>query len=433
MIIKPFFPSNNFVGIFAISSDEPHLFYSPGTLTEKHAKEENLSLDISGVFQVASMLCASGESQVALYSKYKESPWNKVLKQYLKIFSKLGYLFSNKNNIVYFDRKCFYQSLGAHASKTKIENIAVSMLSYSNKELHSCDDDLIITQKAASKIELANNAEHYKIPIPETIACKKHDLDKEFVRNFFAKNQGRVVIKIMGLGSSNNVKNVSSVNDCLNFLKHFDGSLELILQERLDLNLYKEMAVDIVSNDKGYEIKNLREILHKDGMYAGNLYSASFELKDNYRQALDSVVSYVYSLGNLFANNCTFGVDFYVKQDEVLIGEINARWTGGLLIGMIIDNFNIRQDVYSYFSLVSIENISNYLDFNKEYLYSGEIDKEFSLIPMGFSPYVQLDNGAAKIFVWQAVIGDIDNFIIQKNKFLGEFDLCLPDNCVNSI
>ena len=63
----------------------------------------------------------------------------------------------------------------------------------------------------------------------------------------------------------------------------------------------------------------------------------------------------------------------------------------------------------AFFDMVSVLNLEEYLNFVDRHLF-GNSKHNFSIAPMGFSPYVIDIDGESKVNVWQVVVGDFEEF-----------------------
>ena len=171
------------------------------------------------------------------------------------------------------------------------------MTSGSNQRLHADASELDISRHVNSKMSLAGNAAKYGIPVPESVVCRKLELESDSIRHFFEKHQNQVILKVMGLAGSRNVTPVQSPQAALNYLAEFDDVIEVVLQQRLSFDEFTEMTVDLFVSDTEIRIDNIRKILFNDGMWVGNYINRGFELTETQQQALLKVGEYVSEQG----------------------------------------------------------------------------------------------------------------------------------------
>ena len=106
-----------------------------------------------------------------------------------------------------------------------------------------------MSQKINSKMHLARNASKVGIPVPETLVCKKSELENLNVTEFLNNYGPEVMLKVMGLSGARNVTSVDSIMSAREYLKEYSDDLELVLQRKLDHSKWTEMTVDLLISD----------------------------------------------------------------------------------------------------------------------------------------------------------------------------------------
>jgi hypothetical protein len=221
------------------------------------------------------------------------------------------------------------------------------------------------------------------------MVCRKRDLDSVEVSGFFDAHDNQVMVKLKGLAGARNVTSVAGLTECRDYVAEYPDDMEIVLQRKLDADEFTEMTVDLIVRDDGIEIANVRRILFPEGF------------------------------------NC--GIDYFVSADELLVTEINARWTGGLFPAEMIKRLNLgAQGTIAFFDMVSRDGFPRYRTFSEHTLYRGR-DETFASLPLGFSPFAMPVEGREMHPVWQMVVGDIEAFKAAKREALAPGDLPTAD------
>jgi len=187
------------------------------------------------------------------------------------------------------------------------------------------------------------------------------------------------------------------------------------LQKKLDLREFTEMTVDLFVSDKDIRIANFRQILFAGGVWVGNFVPRESKLTPEQETQLVKVGEYARShgLGDPEGNNC--GIDFFVgPKGEIIVTEINVRWTGGLFPTQAIQKINGGStDAVVCFDIVPTAEAGAYLDFVEAHL-PRRTQGPFNCISLGFSPFEQQIENVPHIFVWHLVLGDFWAFHAEK-------------------
>jgi hypothetical protein len=203
------------------------------------------------------------------------------------------------------------------------------------------------------------------------------------------------------------------------YVSEYDENMVILLQERLDLESYTEMTVDLVVSTDDIRIANTRKILFADGLWVGNLIGDSVSVTEEQAKALLHVGEYARHHGYVTDEGSNCGIDFFVGKDgSLIVTEINARWTGGLFPAHILSQIDVQgTDAVPFFDMVLIEEREAYVDFIDRHLV-GEYEGEYAMVPIGFGCFPVPINGQDYFYSWQMVIGDFDAFKHAKNKEL---------------
>ena len=115
-------------------------------------------------------------------------------------------------------------------------------------------------------------------------------------------------------------------------------------------------------------------------------------------------------------SNC--GIDYFIDGDDVIVTEINARWTGGLFPAEFLRRLNVKEPAIAFFDTVPIEQIPSLKTFQKDCLHGCSNANSFSYIPMGFCPFSMDINGTSSALFWQVVVGDFKSFVHAREQVL---------------
>ena len=83
---------------------------------------------------------------------------------------------------------------------------------------------------------------------------------------------------------------------------------------------------------------------------------------------------------------------------------------------------NSTKGAVAFFDMVSLVHLEEYLNFVDRHLFSVS-KNDFSIAPMGFSPYTLDIEGETKINVWQVVTGNFEKFKEIKNRELSKSEM----------
>ena len=129
------------------------------------------------------------------------------------------------------------------------------------------------------------------------------------------------------------------------------------------------------------------------------------------------VGAYARSHGHVAAEGINCGIDYFVSGDDVIVTEINARWTGGLFPAEFLRRLNVSRPAVAFSTWCPVPTPP------RSVISSNDIctrDWAFSYIPMGFTPFAMEIEGVERYFVWQIVEGDFSAFIQAKSAELGD-------------
>ena len=117
------------------------------------------------------------------------------------------------------------------------------------------------------------------------------------------------------------------------------------------------------------------------------------------------------------------GIDYFARKDqadptlpELVITEINARWTGGLFPAELVRRLGCENEpVVAFIDMCPPALFEAYMDFVEANIPDAQ-STPFSIAPMGFAPFEMEMDGRTFIFIWQIVIGDFEAFKTEKDR-----------------
>ena len=403
---------------FAMSADDTELHFSVDSLTPKQAEECESLKDLMGFLQAALIGVGKSTDHLMLYDAFGIGPWPERLERLAGFFTRMGLDTIPSENWHYHPKHGFYPSVAESLPDT--DTVTLYCISGSNRAIHNDDDFFRISQDLNSKVFFAENAPGFGIPVPETLVVKKKDLASAEVRDFLNKHNSQVMLKILGLSGARNVTVVNSLEDCQAYVAEFPDKLDVILQERLDLEKFTEMTADLTITPDDISIANVRKIMFAEGLWVGNLIGPDVALTDGHLETLLKVGEFARSNGFVLPEGINCGIDYFINGDEVVVTEINARWTAGLFPTEIIKMAGAGNETcVAFVDLIAADKFETYLDFIDKYLYTTS-PAEFSVIPNGFSAIPQMIEGQEFYFGWQTIAGDFEAFKAVRAKELGD-------------
>lgn len=418
-----FFPGTHYSSLYAMAGDDCSLFFDLGELTPKQQQDHRDNIELTAMLQVALACIGHDRDHLALYENYQDPELQKVLNRYHNFFTRMVDDVVPIEHFSYHPALSYYDSVAKlirdNPNLTEVANLYMS--SGSNSVIHRNEALLEMNRNVNSKKHFAENAPEFGIPVPDTLITTKAELTGETVSSFFNKHRNNIVAKLLGLAGARNVTMVDSIIECQEFVAEYEDDFVILLQQRLDLDFYSEMTVDLVVSNNDIKLSNVRKILFADGLWVGNLIGEGVALTDEQWSVLRNVGEYARQQGYVTEEGSNLGIDYFVGQDgSVIVTEINARWTGGLFPAEILRQSGTGgRDAVPFFDLVLIEKREAYVDFLDRYLL-GEYEGDFAMAPFGFGCFPINMDGQKYFYTWQAVVGDLEAFKSVKKKELGE-------------
>lgn len=422
----PFTPGQPEPTCFALYADDCLLHFDADQLTPKQRDDHEANIVLTAMLQVALTYMGQRNDHAALHDEFLKEPWADTLAFYNELFTTLFGDVIGLEHYHYFPRDGFYETLAEISLPVK--SLSLYMMSGSNLPLHQDRSAWELSKKLNSKMHFSATATAKGLPIPHTFVCKKRELAANGAQ-FFAQHPQGVMLKIQGLAGARNVTHVSTVAQAQQYLAEFDDNLDVLLQERLDTSKFTEMTVDLAISETVISITNVRKILFANGLWVGNYISDELTLSNRQREVCLQVGEYVRELGFSGPRSMNCGIDFFVRNDDIVLIEINARWTGGLFPTQLIKRLGVEHEPsVAFIDVITPDALDVYRHFVSEHAPTTSLNQHgFRLVPMGFSPFPQALDGINRIYVWQLVIGDFDAFKTHKQRYIGRNELPSAD------
>ena len=416
MQVGSFVPEQTGSALYAMAGDDCSLHHDLGSLTPKQQVDHYENQVLTCALQVALTGLGKHVDHVALAEAFSEAPWDAHLRHYNQMFQQMGLESVPASHWQYHPLDGFYESVSQTLPAVELLNLY--MWSGSNLPLHQDRFALDMSRNVNSKLHFAQHAPLAGLPVPQTQVYAKSAIAAGEADHFFEANPAGLMMKLLGLAGSRNVFKVDSTAQCLERIEEYDDEVLVLLQRVLDTGNWQEMTVDLTITPERVEISNVRQLLFAGGKWVGNYLSPELAIMDSHREMLYRVGEYARHHGYVSERGVNCGIDYFISGDNIMITEINARWTGGLFPAQYLQRLNVDQPAVAFFDMVDCKDREALEAFQSQHLYvHGAAD--FSYIPMGFTPFEMEIEGSARYFVWQIVVGDFASFVQAKARSLG--------------
>jgi len=401
--------------LYAMAGDDCSLHHDLDSLTPKQQVDHQENQILTCALQVALTGLGKANDYVALGAPFTAPAWRNLLTHYSEMFTQMGLESVPSEHWQFHPLEGYYEAIAAAMPEVDLTNLY--MVSGSNWPLHQNEEALAVSQNMNSKLHFAVHAPLADIPVPHTEVYRKEALLSGAAGAFFAKHPEGVMVKLLGLAGSRNVFAVADLGECLRQIAEYDAEIEVLLQEKLDTTRWREMTVDLTITPESISISNVRQILFAGGKWVGNFISPDLVVSDKHREVLMRVGEYARAHGYVAPEGVNCGIDYFIAGDDIIVTEINARWTGGLFPAQFISLLGVQDAAVAFFDMLPLAEMETLNHFQREYLFPGT-GRDFSYIPMGFTPFITEIDGKENYFTWQVVTGDFAAFVAAKNKIL---------------
>ena len=417
MKVGSFIPEQSASTLYAMAGDDCSLHHDLSSLTPKQQVDHQENQVLTCALQVALVGLGKNSDHVALGAPFTDPTWRELLGHYGEMFAAMGLESVPERQWQFHPLDGYYESVAASLPEVDLTNLY--MISGSNQPLHQNPGALAVSRNVNSKLHFAEHAPLAGLPVPRTEVYSKRAIRERGADRLFSDLQNGVMVKLLGLAGSRNVFAVDSVEDCLDQIAEYDDDAQILLQEKLDIGKWREMTVDLTITPQEITISNVRQILFAGGKWVGNYISPELEVPEAHRAVLMQVGAYARDHGHVAQEGINCGIDYFVSGDEVIVTEINARWTGGLFPAEFLRRLAITQPAVAFFDMVPVAQVDAVRAFQREHLFPATGDA-FAYVPMGFTPFAMEIEGAERYFVWQIVVGDFAAFVEAKRRALPE-------------
>jgi hypothetical protein len=417
MKVGSFIPEQSASTLYAMAGDDCSLHHDLSSWTPKQQVDHQENQVLTCALQVALVGLGKHIDHVALGSPFSDPAWRELLGHYSEMFAAMGLDAVPDSQWQFHPLDGYYESVAASLPEVDLTNLY--MISGSNQPLHQNPGALAVSRNVNSKLHFAEHAPLAGLPVPRTEVYSKRAIRERGADRLFSDLPNGVMVKLLGLAGSRNVFAVNSVEDCLDQIVEYDDDAQILLQEKLDIGKWREMTVDLTITPQEITISNVRQILFAGGKWVGNYISPELEVPEAHKTVLMQVGAYARDHGHVAEEGINCGIDYFVSGDEVIVTEINARWTGGLFPAEFLRHLAITQPAVAFFDMVPVAQVDAVRTFQREHLFPATGDA-FAYVPMGFTPFAMEIDGAERYFVWQIVVGDFAAFVEAKRKALTE-------------
>lgn len=410
MKVGSFFPDRPLPTLYAMAADDLPLHFDMDELTEKQKADHYEQNQLLAMLQSSLLTISKPTDWVALFDAFSRPPWNGFLRRQHEMAARAGAEMVPLDHIVYAPVETYYETIAA-GPLPDVDLLTLLMMSRSNQVLHKDQGAIERMLKLNSKFHFAENAPAFGIPTPETIVAAQPLTGDPEVEAFFRRHGNRIILKMTGQPGARSVKAVESTAEADEYLKAYRPTDPVLVQQRLQLENYEEWTADLLITEDSVTLDNVRRILVTDGLWIGNFIYADPPVTESQAAELLKVGAYARKFGFGTRTGDCLGIDYFIGPDgEVLVTEINPRWTAGLFPTQALRRVNrSRRDAVPYFELVRLDQYDAFQDFCARHL-PNESNGDFAVMPLGFSPYERDVDGEQRVFTWLIVIGDFPAF-----------------------
>lgn len=416
MKVGSFFPEQEGSVFYAMGADDCSLFFDLADLTEKQKKDHGENIALTAALQVALIALGKPIDYIGLFDRFAEPRWAQLLDRCRSQFIRAGFQIIPPEHVVFGRVDDFYDSLVGRVPDVDLVNLY--MVSGTNSALHRDPAALARSRNLNSKFHFAANAPAFGLPVPSTFVTAKSRMDeaKPFLEPLLAED-GSAMLKINGLAGARNVTVVHSLHEARAYVAEFADDTAMLFQKRLDTRRFTEMTADLRVTDTDISIANIRRILFSDGVWVGNHVPAHTELPPEQAAQLIRVGEYARAQGLSSPEGHNCGIDYFVgPEGEIIVTEINVRWTGGLFPTQAVKQLHPEGiEAVVCFDLVATAEAERYFDFIEA---SQGSDGPYECVCLGFSPFEMDLEGAPHIFVWHQTMGDFAAFQAARSAHL---------------
>jgi hypothetical protein len=403
--IGPFHQDSNRAYLYCMIGDEPLMFKRQNELNRYQRRHvSSMRFDILP-WSMSFLPISRPDDEIFLDSLFLDS--KDFLQWHQDIYTKWELDLTRNIHFAHPD-KIYRRALDA-CKEPRLTT--TTCLSYAVNDCCDVSKELAASQRANSKIELVHRAKEAGFRIPHSVILKKADLQLSRLSEHFNFPNTELLLKTDGLGGGSNVRTFSAVDDCREFTGDFEPEALFVIQEKLDRKVYTEFITDFTVYPDRIDTLATRMKLTSGNRWFGNIYSPRFVPDCKQMENLWKCITNVQSLGYHSTAGFVCGIDYFQSKNDHVITEVNARWTGGLPVQILLARLGLaNQLVYSHLDQLSAIHLEKYRRFVEKHLYmpntSMPQEGRFKILPIAFSP--QFTDGST--YIWIAVAGDYGAF-----------------------
>ncbi len=415
MRVGTFIPDQSLPVLHAMAGDDCSLHHDLTKLSSKQEIDHRENQILTCALQVALIGLSKNKDYVALAKQFNLPQWSETLQHYVAMFRKMGLETVPETHYLFEELDFLYERVAN--SLPPVDLVNLYMISGSNRVLHRDPHAFEVSRNVNSKLHFARHAPQAGIPVPRTEIYKKHEIISGKADDFFSQFPEGLMIKLLGLAGARNVFRGKNVEASKRLIHEYDPNEDVLLQEILNDERWQEMTVDLTIKPNSINISNVRRILLASGKWVGNYLGCDLNVSDSHREVLLRVGEYARDQGYVAEEGVNCGIDYFISGDDILVTEINARWTGGLFPAEFVRMLDTKQPAIAFFDLIQADEVREVQEFQKKYLYHTD-RQAFSYVPMGFTPFITPLEEKKCFFVWQLVLGDFALFVEKSGEVL---------------
>ena len=413
-----FFPNRPLPTVHAMAADDLPLHFDMEELTEKQKRDHFEQNQLLAMLQIALLSISKPEDYVALFDAFNEEPWRGFLAKHHDLMTRTGMSMVPMDHLLFAPVDSYYETIAEGLPPVELVNFL--MMSRSNEVIHQDQAAIDRMLKLNSKFHFAEHAPAFGIPIPETLIATQPLAGNAEAEQVFARHDNQIILKMTGQPGARNVAAVNSIDEAETFLEAYRTDDPVLVQQRLPLDQYAEWTADLLVTDGAVSLDNVRRILVADGLWIGNHIPVEHQLTEAQEDILLNVGRYVQQFGFGTEIGDNLGIDYFVgPEGEIIITEINPRWTAGLFPTQALRRVDRQgRDAVAYFELVNMDQYDTFLNFVGEHL-PGHSQTDYATMALGFSPYEYTIDGQSRVYCWMVVLGDFKAYHADAGELLG--------------
>lgn len=412
--------------------DEPLMFQRLEELSpHQRQHHENMRFNILP-FAMCFVAISRPNDEVFLDSLFLEK--EDLFDWHRQIYSGLSLKTSRRLHFLDPDQ-IYGQALGARTGEQKVASVCFSYEIEKNADIERL---LAISKAVNSKIDLVKRSRQAAFQTPESMILSGEQLTEASIHRYFDLPERGLLIKSDGLGGGFNVCRVKTFDDITEFIGNYPPDTLFVIQNEIDPRRYAEFIADYLVKTQSAELLNIRLKLTAGDRWFGNVYSPAFMRGKEELIDLTRCIEDVREHGYYSDEGYICGIDFFRAKEELqtqLVTDINARWTGGLPVAVLIRKLGLENHiVYSHLDEVLEEEWPRYKKLVEEHLLPAQgirdsLAGEFEIFPVSFSPKVE----QGKFYVWLMITGDYAAFVEKKSGRLSRESLPLSETVSSMI